>query len=337
MKQKAFKLLPWVITVLALYFAFQGIDLGKMLQQMKQGNFAWLSIAIFLTISSYLIRAFRWQFFFPAKSFNFLQSYQVLTLGFFMNNILPARAGEFIRAHLGAKISSEKRTLVLATIASERLADGLTLSVLFILYAILSGAAVNKNILLVAILFFLATAFIMGILFCKKHVFNFANKLSNKFNSKAGDYAADRLQVFINGLRPLFQKNRLPYIIGFSIMVWMVELTAYYCIVRAFDAELSFWGCVLFLVAVNFSSLVPSAPAGIGVIEAFASAALVTVGINRELALSMVISQHLIQFMVIAVPGIIFLISFKSYLKNYQKEEAAKKQKGNSKDSLAHV
>ena len=152
----------------------------------------------------------------------------------------------------------------------------------------LSGAAINKNILLVAILFFLATAIIMAVLLCKKYVFNLANKLSNKFNSKAGHYAADRLQVFINGLRPLFQKNRLPYIISFSIIVWMVELTAYYCIVRAFDADLSFWGCVLFLVAINFSSLVPSAPAGIGVIEAFASAALVSVGINRELALSMV-------------------------------------------------
>ena len=177
----------------------------------------------------------------------------------------------------------------------------------------------------------------MAVLLCKKYAFNLANKLSNKSNSKAGHYAADRLQVFINGLRPLFQKNRLPYIISFSIIVWMVELTAYYCIVRAFDVDLSFWGCVLFLVAINFSSLVPSAPAGIGVIEAFASAALVSVGINRELALSMVISQHLIQFMVIAIPGIIFLISFKTYLKNYQKEEGAAKKKDNKKDSLAHV
>ena len=91
--------------------------------------------------------------------------------------------------------------------------------------------------------------------------------------------------------------------------VWLLSFTKS----NSFSADLSFLACVVFMVAVNFSSLIPAAPGGIGVIEAVATAVLVGIGIEKELALSMVITQHAIQFMMIAIPGLIIFLSLYNF------------------------
>ena len=123
-KSLVFKITPWIITCVALYLAFRGVDWKVLYSHIGNADFRWLALAFVITSSSYLMRARRWQHLFPAPKLNILDSAKVLILGFFMNNILPARAGELVRAHMGAKVSGETRTLVLATVASERLADG---------------------------------------------------------------------------------------------------------------------------------------------------------------------------------------------------------------------
>ena len=136
MKKLIFSVLPWAITILAIWYVCQGLDWDSFLSHAKNGDITWLLAAIFITSLSYIVRARRWLLFFPGTTrMGYSSSLKVLILGFFMNNILPARTGELVRAHMGAKVSGEKRTLVLATVASERLVDGLTISVLFLIFA----------------------------------------------------------------------------------------------------------------------------------------------------------------------------------------------------------
>jgi dolichyl-phosphate beta-glucosyltransferase len=94
----------------------------------------------------------------------------------------------------------------------------------------------------------------------------------------------------------------------YSISVWFVELFVYWLVANAYGQSLSLGALGLFLAAVNFSSLIPAAPGGIGVIEAAATFALVQIGIQRETALVMVATQHLIQIGVIAVPSLSYLL-----------------------------
>ncbi len=321
MKKILLKTLPWIITIIALYLAFKGVHITEVTETILAGNPLWLALAVVFTIFSYVLRAYRWQFLFPSKVISFSNAYKVLILGFFMNNILPARAGEIVRAHLGAKFTNTKRTLVLATVASERLTDGLMLSIMFVIYVLLTPKeAISNGMLLVAGMFFIATFMVLLLLLLRKRIFGYAENLANRFNNKAILYAVDRFQVFINGLAPMFNRRRLPITAALTIIIWTIELLAYYFIVRAFSAELSLFSCILFLAAVNFSSLIPAAPAGIGVIEAVASGVLVAHGLDKGLALSMVISQHLIQILVIAIPGTYFAITLKKHLNSISTE-----------------
>jgi glycosyltransferase 2 family protein len=317
-------ILPWSVTIVALCFVFKEINWSDLGRHLRNADSFWLLIALAATLASYLLRAWRWQHFFPTMLIRYADSVRVLFLGFFMNNVLPARAGEIVRAHLGARLTGQTRTLVLATILSERLTDGLTISLFFICFA--TGLIADPNIgfemLLVAAAFGSATLGILLLLAFRETLFTLVSRVQDRFESKAASYTSDRVRVFINGLSPLCTWKKLPAIISGCLIVWLVELAVYVAISNAFSASLSLSKCVLFLVAVNFSSLIPAAPGGLGVIEAVATSVLTSAGVDKELALTMVIMQHIIQYAVVGIPGIILTVTWKRRLQLHEEATA---------------
>jgi len=239
-----------------------------------------------------------------------------------MNNILPARAGEFVRAHMGAQVTGQKRTLVLATVASERLVDGLTISLMFLCFAVgLGDDRMSHNLMYVAALFGIAALGVVGLLAMREPIFRLAERAAQKVDHRASNYTLERFQIFINGLAPLTHVARLPRIVCLSILAWSVELLVYYCVCQAFDVQLGVAYYVLLLVAVNFSSLIPAAPGGWGVIEAVGSAVLMSVGVPQELALTVVMCQHFIQYVVVGVPGALIMLTWRDRLKKIEESE----------------
>ncbi len=325
--KRVLKIIPWIITFVALYYVAQGIQWEAFFTHFKVANKFWIVVAILLTFFSYVLRSYRWQFFFEKRGvLTFMESIKVVFIGFLMNNILPARAGEIVRAHTGAKIAGTKRTLVLATIASERLVDGLTIS--FYLGLCFFGLRhVSSKLTYVAGIFLLAAIGVVFVLLIRKKLFEIVETLSKRFDSKFISYAADRFQVFINGLAPLCRIKTFIPITIWSLSIWAVELSVYIAVVNAFNVTLSPFHCILFMVAVNFSSLIPSAPAGVGVIEAFAVGVLMTINFAPELqtpaekqtlALAMVITQHVIQFTVVGIFGLLSLISLRDKVGDFR-------------------
>lgn len=325
--------LPWLITLGALYLAFRGVEWDLLWGHVRGAKVEYLLAAVALTIASYWLRAARWPLLFPNIALPLMSSWKVLVLGFFMNNILPARAGELIRAHLGAKVLGSARTLVLATIASERLADGLTISLFFVLIIGFFGRgnldpAIADNLMYVSYLFAAVAFGVILVLSMRDRVVGVLDTISSRLDRKASTYALSRVQIFIDGLSPLRKPARAWRIAAWSAVIWGVELVAFAAVSKAFGGSLALSGTVLFLVAVNFSSLIPAAPGGFGVIELIAKSVLVSAGVaGPELALSMVLAQHVIQYAVIGIPGAFLLSNLRSQLSDMSEgvqEDAAR-------------
>jgi uncharacterized protein (TIRG00374 family) len=317
MAKKYFKIIfCWAVTFLALYYAFRSTNWDELWSHVRETDKAWLLGALGLTISSYFFRARRWQFLFPEKnSIRAFDSWRVLKLGFFMNNVLPARAGEIVRAHMGSKATGLTRTLVLATIASERLLDGLALSLFFVVFSLGLGKKDLSTELLYVAYFFAAASLGVGIvLFFRNSLFQIIERVNGRFGGKAATYTLQRIKIFIDGLAPLFQKNRAGIIALWSVFIWMIELGVFTCVGIAYGVHMEIPFYVLFMVAVNFSSLIPAAPGGIGVIEAVVKTVLVSVGIDAELALAMVITQHVMQYVVVGIPGATIMMTWRDKL-----------------------
>jgi uncharacterized protein (TIRG00374 family) len=313
-------ILPWLITLAALYLAFRGLEWDTFWDHLRNANLGYILLAISLTVFSYWLRAWRWPLLFPQVSFPVVSSWKVLVLGFFMNNILPARAGELVRAHLGAKVLGKPRTLVLATIASERLADGLTISLFFVLIIGLLGRgrldpAMADNLLYVSYLFAAVAIGVIIVLSMRDRIATLIERFAQHLDRKSSTYILSRLQVFIDGLSPLSTPGCALRIAIWSIVIWGIEVVALGAVVKAFGGSLYLSGTVLFLVAVNFSSLIPAAPGGFGVIELITKQILVSAGLaTPELALSMIVTQHVIQYVVVGIPGAFLLSTLRSQL-----------------------
>lgn len=290
-----------------LLWLAKSIDFGLLVENIKQADMGLLALAVCITACSYLLRAWRWQFFFDKSSPAFSDLYRCLIVGFFMNNVLPARMGELVRAHFGAKAAKTSRSVVLATVAGERLFDGLVLSAIFAI--VFTLGATDKEVegasalYYVAFMFLLATISTAVLLYLRRFLFLILEKIAELIASRKVRYIFVRIKRFVNALGPMFRPKRLVIIMASSIAIWLIELSVYICIIKAFGASLSIGGASLFLAAVNFSSLLPAAPGGVGVIEAIATAFLVKIGIQAELALGMVAMQHVIQISVVGLPG----------------------------------
>ena len=312
-------ILPWLITAGALYFAFRDIEWSEFLSRLKSADRPLLMLATFITVCSYLLRARRWEYLFPEFVLSYADSVKVLFLGFFMNNTLPARAGELVRAHAGARITGCRRTLVLATVFNERLADGLTISALFAIFSLgIGDGQMSQDFSLVAVAFGILTAVVLLALAFRKYISAFLSSLTSKSASRASQYALSRAGLFLDGLSPLFNPQRLPFLVLSSLAVWLVEISVYVVIADAYGAHLTLPQSVLFLVSVNFSSLIPAAPGGIGVIEAVTLVVLTSLGIDREHALAMVMTQHIIQYIVVGIPGAVAMISLKNHIAGFR-------------------
>lgn len=305
-------LIGFVISAGCIIWVLSSVERKELFERIQGVNPGFLTLAVLTTFVSYFLRAYRWPFFFGDKPPEFWTSYRCLILGFFMNNMLPARIGELVRAHLGGVMSRNSRSLVLATIAGERLADGLAISLLFaVLFSVFSDPATLSEghaLFYVAYLFLAAGLGVVVLLFLRQPLFGIFEHLGKLSPWHFVRYVLVRARTFIDGLEPMLRPKRFVVLALLSAGVWLVELMVYYFVSLAFNYPLGIGSLSLFLAAVNFSSLIPAGPGGIGVIEAFATTALTKIGVDRETALAMVAAQHLIQILVVGLPGAYYFV-----------------------------
>jgi len=297
-----------LVSALCFWWVFSSVEGDEIFDRFHNVKIGYLLLAVLATFGSYVLRSIRWPFFFEKNPPTFRSSFDCLIIGFFMNNVLPARIGEFVRAHIGGKATNQSRSTVLATIAGERLADGLMISLLFALLFTFGSPVGNQHVGMtevyaVAYFFLFAGTATVVMLLMRSKIFSLLEYFQTIMPGNVSKYTLLRVQYFIQGLSPLLRPGRVLVLTLFSASVWLLELFVYYLVSLGFDQPMSIGGLSLFLAAVNFSSLIPAAPGGAGVIEVFGTLALERIGIDRETALAMVASQHLIQFFVVGIPG----------------------------------
>ncbi len=305
-------LLSILFSLALIVWLLRSVERDVLFAKLTAANPYYLLAAIGVMFFGYVLRAGRWPFFFRSQPPRWVDSFRCVMIGFFMNNILPARMGEFVRAHLGGRATKQSRAMVLATIAAERLADGMMLSVLFVVlftwYSPPGQLENGRQLYYVAYFFGGICVLTTVVLLCRRFIFGALERVNYIFPGHLSSYTLLRIRRFIEGLEPILHPGRFLLITLSSFVIWSVELYVYYLVTKAFDHPLNLGGLSLFLAAVNFSSLIPAAPGGIGVIETFATVALEHIGIEREAALAMVLVQHFIQIIVVGIPGgVLFL------------------------------
>ncbi|RLC07525.1 MAG: UPF0104 family protein, partial [Deltaproteobacteria bacterium] len=83
-----------------LAFAIRNVSLGQLGNAMSHANYFFLIPAVLLTLLVYWFRAIRWRYMLiPIKPIQNSQLFTITMIGFMVNNVLPLRIGEVVRAY----------------------------------------------------------------------------------------------------------------------------------------------------------------------------------------------------------------------------------------------
>ena len=124
------------ISAVFLWFSLRGLHLQAVWHYIQVANFWWILPAVAVYFAAVWARTWRWHYLLrPLKSVPLGRLFPVVCIGYFGNNVYPARAGEVIRSFVLRRNEGISVSASLATIVVERVFDGLVM-LLFVFFAL---------------------------------------------------------------------------------------------------------------------------------------------------------------------------------------------------------
>ena len=252
MKKARQLLIGLAIAAGALYYTLRNISLDELIASFKEVELVYILPAFGIIILTYVVRAYRWQILLrPFKQIPVNDIYAPLMIGF-MGNILPARAGEFLRAYLVGKKHGITFAGSLSTIIVERLFDMVCLLILFVWVFVVnidmfdpqltfSGISVQTmlagfgrfcGILVIGLLCFM---FLLS--YKEEQVKSWIGWLVKPFPDKWKDRILFIVGEFALGCKIIKDPGPLIQIIFLSVAVWLLFIATYYPFYYAFDLQ----------------------------------------------------------------------------------------------------
>jgi dolichyl-phosphate beta-glucosyltransferase len=307
-----------------LYVVFRQVDVRLTFTAIAAARWTDIAFAFALLATAYAVRAWRWLLWDP--SFGYRDSLKAVLVGFMGNNVLPMRLGEVVRADWLARRSRVQmgRTAALASIAAERVLDGLALSALGIvgLSLIRVSGVFATAVTAIAVLFVLVAAVIAMAIVRERWVRACIDRVNALFPGHLTNFARRRVHYALDGVVRVRGGVRIASAVGATALIWGLELLGYAFIARSIF-PLSTATVAVFVTVVNFASLFPATVGGIGAIEGAATAFLVAVGVPPDLALAMVLIQHGFQLAFTTGLGAVAYFTHDSALPTVQDPESS--------------
>lgn len=298
------------VSVVFIALALRGQDLGQVRRALAAADYRFLPPALLLYFAGVWVRALRWRALLtPVRRLSARALFPVIVIGYMANNVLPWRIGELVRSYVLREREGIATSASLATIAVERICDGLTM-LAFLLFASLFiplddalrrlawGAATIFGILLLALILIVASDALRGRLLALA---------TRPLPAALAERLVGLVESFVGGLRILRSGRELAAVAGYSLLAWGLESAMYLAIAPAFRLPLGPAEALLTTAVANLATLIPSTPGYIGVFETGVGLVLNgLLGYDRALALSYAIVVHAALYFPITLWGLYY-------------------------------
>ena len=301
------------VSFIFLFLAFRGQDPAEIRDALSRVDWRWLPLALILLYTGIVIRAYRWHVLLhPIHDIPTREVFPIMIIGYAANNVLPLRVGELVRAWVLDRRYGVRKTAALATIAVERLFDGVTM-LLFV-----GGAAVvvglNSELqhvaLMAAAVFAIAIAGLVVLLFGGSVRDRMLRLALGPLPAPLAARVERMAESFLAGLGVLSRRGDLALVAATSVIAWGFEAATYWAVAQGFGPPLATAmtpvGALLTTAIANLATLVPSGPGYVGTFEAGVLLAVNgALGIGRGLALSYAVLLHALLWAPVTVWGAI--------------------------------
>ncbi len=307
----------WASLVVSLVFValfLRATHPRDLADALEQAEYWWLLPGTGVLFVAIVARCIRWSILMrPVAPMSPAKLFPYAIIGYMANNLLPARAGELVRAYVLGDREGVSKMGTFGTIAVERLFDGVTLVLMLLIAGSIVGfedgrlraIAVASTVLFVVALagFYILT---LNEERAKTVIHFFLRVLPDRFEHQA-EAMADSL---VGSLRSVHDWRSLFLVAAFSGIAWTVEAGAYAVIGQGFDMEVGFGHYALLLAAANLAIIIPTFFGGTGPFEWAAKLVLVGGGVADNVAGAYSIVAHGVILVPTTVLGLVLLWSY---------------------------
>ncbi len=225
----------------------------------------------------HFIRVIRWKpLLDPIVELDFKTHNRVGAVGFMAMFLFPLRLGELVRPYLvkrstvatGRKV---RMSPVLATVAVERVADGLMVSLM--LFAVLlflpsadSGVSTELTVGAAGALgiFVAATALLAGARWQHDRTVAFIRATAGRVSRKLADKIIDILDAFVGGLKLMPSTGAFVGFLALTAVYWIINGLGTWFMAQAFYLPVDMLGAYAMMCCVVVGMMIPNSPGNVG-------------------------------------------------------------------------
>ncbi len=250
------------IPLLLVGFVARNVDWSQTAATLAGVDPRFLVAALVIYYASFPLRSWRWSVLLAqgsARRPGGRRLLEILTLGWFVNAIVPAKLGDLYRSYLVKRSFGVSLSRTVGVVVAERTLD---LLVVFALLIVGGYIAFGRE-LPVDSLFVFASAGLLAVLMVAGFVvlYALAPRIGQRFPAEARRVG----RLFREGVLHSFRA--IPFAGTLTLLIWLAEAGRLFFVVHGLGLDLRLSGVVFVAVASSLLTTVPLTPAGFGFVE----------------------------------------------------------------------
>src|SRR4030066_64939 len=311
-----------LISAIFLYLVLRKIDYPQLWLVLKAANYWWLIPGVAVYFVALWMRSWRWHYLLrPLKAIPTRTMFPIVTMWYAFNNILPARAGEVLRAVVLKHEQEVPISASLATIIIERVFDGIVmLAFVFVNLSELTRLTsvsidignFNFGIQEIAIwgsiaFFGVLAIFLVAAMFPASTDRLLTWLVEHLIPTQMREKTLGISRRFLDGLESLRSPLDVLMVFVTSVIIWLLETVKYWFVMHAFSFSVSFFALMLMNGVVNLATTIPSAPGYLAPFDLPGIPVLQAYNIPREVAASYTFVLHFALWFPVTALGLYYM------------------------------
>ncbi len=304
------------VSAVLIWWVLRDVDLVLVWSEVREANWWLLAAAVAVATSGFVTRALRWRVFLhPIDPGTTLSNrFAAVCIGFAVNNLLPARVGEFARAWSISRLEPVTVSGSVGSLVVERFLDAVAIFVLlglailhpsFPATATLGGQPLDAALVGVLVLLGLLFSFLFLLLAFPRAVINGTDRLLAMLPGRPHEFLRDLVHSFLVGLESLRSPRLLLAGLAWSLAIWAWNGVSFWLAFSAFGIDQGYMTALFVQAVIAFGVAVPSAPGYFGTFHAAAVIGLHEVyGVAEEATLAFAFGYHLGGFFPVTFLGL---------------------------------
>ncbi|GAA4294927.1 lysylphosphatidylglycerol synthase transmembrane domain-containing protein [Aestuariibaculum suncheonense] len=210
--------------VFLVWYSLSKVSVEEIFQYLKESDYGWILLGVFLGLLSHMSRAYRWRFQLEPMGYHvrYANSFMAVFATYLINYTIP-RAGEVARASILSNYEDVPFEKGFGTIVSERIADlivmmGIILITLFVQFDFIYGFFIERldPVKITVLALVGAVGFFLFVTYLKRSDSKFAQKIRTFVSG------------LVEGLLSIFKmKKKWPFIFH-TLFIWTMYVLMFY-------------------------------------------------------------------------------------------------------------